>query len=246
MMYCVHTVFIETSENQQILIDGGPDDSVLEKLGKEMPFWDRTIDLIVLTHPDFDHISGLIEVLRRYKVENILWTGISCETAQCQEWERLIEEEGANIFTAKSGLRIFGGRTSGGRYDLLTLFPLESLEGKAVSNTNDSSIVLRLDYGENSLLLAGDISKSIERKLENIGADVLKVAHHGSKTSTAPEFVEAVSPQIAVISAGRDNKYGHPHEETLATLGRYGINILRTDINGDIKFLWNSHYSKLK
>jgi len=241
MMYCVHTVFIETPQNQQILIDGGPGSTVLEKLGKEMPFWDRTIDLVILTHPDFDHVSGLIEVLRRYQVENILWTGVLCETAECQEWQKLIKEEGANIYIAKAGQQIEGGGTS-----LNILYPLESLEDKEVSNTNNTSIVARLVYGENSFLFTGDAYQSVEKKLTNVDSDVLKVEHHGSKYSSSQEFIESVSPEIAVISVGQDNKYGHPAQETLAVLEKYDIRILRTDINSDIKIICNSQFLKLK
>jgi len=106
-------IFIETPQNQQILIDGGPTSNILEKLGKEMPFWDRTIDLVVLTHPDSDHVSGFIEVLQRYQVANILWTGILCETAECQEWQKLIATEGANIYFAQAGQQIPGGQAKG-------------------------------------------------------------------------------------------------------------------------------------
>ncbi|MDP3763597.1 MAG: MBL fold metallo-hydrolase, partial [bacterium] len=114
-------VFIETPQGQQILIDGGPSSVILEKLGKEMPFWDRTIDLIILTHPERDHLAGLLEVLKSYKVENILWTGVVRDTAEYKEWQKLIQEEGAKIFIAKAGLRISGGPTSlqiWGRSDL--------------------------------------------------------------------------------------------------------------------------------
>ncbi|MFH1423951.1 MAG: ComEC/Rec2 family competence protein [Candidatus Nealsonbacteria bacterium] len=243
-------IFIETPEGHQILIDGGLSSVILEKLGNEMPFWDRTLDLIVLTHPDFDHIAGLIEVLKRYEVQNILWTGVLCETAECQEWQKLIAAEGANIYLAQTGLRISGGRTSSGRYDLNILYPFESLEGREVSNTNNTSIVARLVYGENSFLFTGDAYQSVERELVKGGAevdsDVLKVGHHGSKNSNSQEFIGAVSPSVAVISAGKDNKYGHPHAETLAILENYGTSILRTDLNGDIKILCNSQSLKLK
>ncbi len=250
------SIFIETPQNQQILIDGGPGSAVLEKLGKEMPFWDRTIDLVILTHPDFDHISGLIEVLRRYQVENILWTGILCETAECQEWQKLIATEGANIYLAKAGQNIKLARNDLANFEVL--YPFENLEGKKVSNTNNTSIVARLVYGENSFLFTGDAYQSVERELikrgDEIDSDILKVGHHGSKNSNSSEFIEAVSPQIAVISVGKDNKYGHPNQETLAILEKYGIstlnaphlNVLRTDINGDIKILWNSQSLKLK
>lgn len=236
-------IFIETPQRYQILIDGGPDSTILEKLGDEMPFWDRTIDLIILTHPEHDHIFGLIEVLKRYKVENILWTGVLRDTAEYEEWIKSIAEEEAKIYIAKSGLRIFGDSTSRGRSNLDILYPFEGLEGETVSNTNNTSVIARLVFGKTSFLFTGDIYKSVERELikENtyIESDVLKVAHHGSKTSSAPEFIEAVSPEIAVIQAGVDNSYGHPSPETLEILEKYDITIFRTDINGDIKIISN-------
>lgn len=228
------SIFIQTAERWQTLIDGGPTSAVLEKLGKEMPFWDRTIDLIILTHPERDHLAGLIEVLKRYKVENVLWTGLFRDTEKYREWMRVLDEEGARVIIAKAGQK----------FDICyceVLYPLESLEGQEVENSNNTSIVIRLDFGETSFLFTGDASKSIERKLinlaEQLDSDVLKVGHHGSKTSSAPEFIEAVSPQIAVITVGKENKYGHPHQEVLETLTKYGIRILRTDQDGDIKII---------
>ena len=109
--------FIETPQNQQILIDGGPTSIILEKLGREMPFWDRTIDLIILTHPEHDHMAGLIEVLKRYQVGNILWTGVVRDTAEYKEWQKLIKEEGAKIYIAQAGQQIEGGPNRG-RSDL--------------------------------------------------------------------------------------------------------------------------------
>ena len=236
--------FIETPERQQILIDGGPNSAILEKLGKEMPFWDRTIDWIILTHPEKDHLAGLLEVLKSYKVENILWTGVVRDTAEFTEWQKLIKEEGAKIFIAEAGVRILGGPTSlqiWGRSDLDVLYPFESLEGKEMKDSNDTSIIVKLIFGKISFLFTGDASQSVERRLvlglakHNLDAEVLKVGHHGSKTSTSGEFVEAVSPEIAVISAGRNNSYGHPHREVLDNLA--GVNIFRTDLSGDIKII---------
>jgi len=229
-------VFIETPKRSQILIDGGPSSIILEKLNKEMPFWDRTIDLVILTHPESDHLTGLLDVLRSYKVKNILWTGILIDSAGFKKWAELIRQENAKIYIAQSGQKITIGKTS---FEIL--FPFENLENKSVKDTNNTSIVLRLDFGEISLLFAGDIYKSAERELLNLAkqldADVLKVGHHGSKTSTAEEFIIVVSPEIAVISVGRNNSYGHPHQETLDTLEKYGIRIFRTDFNGDIKII---------
>ena len=237
-------IFIETDQGHQVLIDGGPDSTIFEKLGKEMPFWDRTIDLIVLTHPEHDHVAGLIEVLKRYKVENILWTGVLKDTAEFEKWQELIEKEEARVVIAKSPLRV--GLNKSSYIDIL--YPFENLEGQKIKNVNNTSIVSRLVCGEKSFLFPGDIYKSAELDLLglNIDSDVLKVSHHGSKTSSVPEFIEAVSPEIAVIQLGRDNSYGHPYPGTLETLEKYDIDILRTDFQGDIKILCNSQSLKLK
>ncbi|MEK9134944.1 MAG: ComEC/Rec2 family competence protein [Patescibacteria group bacterium] len=231
------SIFIETPQRQQILIDGGPSSAILEKLRKEMPFWDRTIDLIILSHPEKDHMSGLLDVLKRYKVENILWTGVVRDTAEYKEWERLIKEEGAKIIIAHADQRL----SLSERLSLLVLSPFENLEGKVFKDSNNTSIVAKLTFGENSFLFTGDITKSVEKELISIDSDVLKVSHHGSKTSSGDEFIKEVSPEIAVISAGKNNSYGHPHQEVLDVLNKYDINILRTDINGDIKIISNGN-----
>jgi len=224
------SIFIEIPSGYQILIDGGPTSVVLEKLGERMPFWDKTIDLIILTHPDHDHISGLLEVLERYKVDNILWTGILSEGGEYEQWLDLISKEGAEIIIAKAGQRITAGDA---RIDVL--FPFENLEGENVSDANNTSIVSKLIFGKTSFLFMGDAYKSTERLLNNIDSDVLKVSHHGSKTSSDKNFISLVSPNIAVISCGQDNSYGHPHQETLDSL--LGIEVLRTDLIGDIKII---------
>ena len=237
------SIFIQTPQNHQILIDGGPSNKIiLKKLSQVMPQWDRTIDLIILTHPEHDHIAGLIEVLKSYKVENIMWTGIKRDTGEYIEWQRLIEKEGANIIIAQAGQKIFSNSAKGS-YEIEILYPFESLENQEVKSVNNTSIIARLTSGENSFLFTGDAFKSIENKLiakeVYLDSDVLKVGHHGSKTSTSQEFIEQVSPEIAVIQCGRNNRYGHPYPETLATLEKFDINILRTDIDGDIKITSN-------
>jgi competence protein ComEC len=239
-------IFIETPQSQQVLIDGGPGSGILEKLGKEMPFWDRDIDLIILTHPEADHLSGLIEVLKKYKVQNILWTGVVRDTPEYREWEELIKEEGAKIFIASSGQKI--KMTNGISIDIL--FPFESAEGKEFENSNDTSIVSRLAAGYNSFIFTGDISEIAEKeiisKTIDIDSDVLKISHHGSKTSSSEEFLKEVSPEIAVISVGKDNFYGHPTQEVLENLNKYGIKVLRTDEAGDIKIISDGKIIKIK
>lgn len=244
---------IETPQRHQILIDGGPSSAILEKLAKEMPFWDRTIDLIILTHPEKDHLSGLIEVLKRYKIENIVWTGVVRDTPEYKIWESLIQQEGAEIFIAKAGQKI----TSPGLV-MEILYPLEGLAGKEFENSNNTSIIAKLVFGQNPFLFTGDISQSVEKELireyscsnsckfASLDSDVLKVGHHGSKTSTSDEFLKQVSPQIAVISAGKGNSYGHPHQEVLENLAKYGINVLRTDLDGDIKIFSDGKNIKIK
>ncbi|MBI2625337.1 MAG: MBL fold metallo-hydrolase [Candidatus Nealsonbacteria bacterium] len=233
-------IFIETPERWQTLIDGGPTSAVLEKLGKEMPFWDRTIDLVILSHPEHDHVAGLIEVLKRYEVKNVLWTGVVRDTEEYKEWVKVLNKENAKIIIAQAGQKIDVCHCE-------VLHPFESLEGQEFKDSNNTSVIIKLVFGETSFLFTGDAYKSIERQLlgrakqqpsqtwQQLDSDVLKVGHHGSKTSTAPEFIGAVSPEVAVISVGKDNKYGHPHQETLETLS--GIEILRTDQDGDIKII---------
>ncbi len=231
-------IFIETPKRHQILIDGGPDSTILEKLNEEMPFYDRTIDLIILTHPEKDHLAGLLDVLKGYKVENILWTGVKREKTEFEEWQKLIKKEKANIFIAKIGQKVEFEKSY-----IYILFPFENLEGKEFKGTNNTSIVSKLVFDGNSFLFTSDIYKSIEGELIkrrlDIDSDILKVAHHGSKTSSSPEFIEKVSPEIAVIQVGKGNSYGHPHPKTLETLKKYGIKIFRTDLDSDIKIISN-------
>lgn len=226
--------FIETPQGHQILVDGGPDSSLPEKLAKEMPFWDRTIDLIILTHPEKDHMAGLLEVLKRYEVANVLWTGVVRNTADWQEWARLVAEEGARTHIAEFGLKVKIGQTF-----LYVLHPFENLEGRNIEDSNNTSVIVRIVFKEASFLFTGDAYQSAENKIISLKADldsdVLKAGHHGSKTSTGKEFVEAVSPEFAVISCGKDNSYGHPSPEVLEALE--GAEILRTDKEGNIKFV---------
>jgi len=229
-------IFIQTPEKHQILIDGGPDARILEKLSAEMPFYDKSIDLIILSHPESDHMAGLIQVLKTYKVDYIVWTGIVRDTAGFKQWQKAIKQEaeqGAQIKIAQSGQKIISSRTV-----LELLHPFENLAGQKFKDSNNTSIVVKLISNNKSILFTGDIYKSIEKQLiqnnADLGADVLKVGHHGSKTSTSNEFIQAVSPEIAVIQLGQNNSYGHPHEQTLETLLNNNVQILRTDESGDI------------
>src|SRR3989338_8483580 len=216
-------IFIETPNGNQVLVDGGPDNSVLQKLGKTMPFYDKDIDLVVMTHSDADHITGLIEVLEKYEVKNIVYSNIVRKSALYDAWQYAVAEEGADIIDPMAGEIV----DLGNGVTLTVLHPTESLTGKVLEKTNNDSVVLMLKYGETEILLTGDIEAKAERQIilsgANLGADILKIAHHGSKTSTIEEFLYEVSPQVAIIQVGAKNRYGHPTSEVLKRLEEYGI-----------------------
>ncbi len=224
--------------SQQVLVDGGSSPRAIGlALGKEMPFWDRTIELVVLTHPHADHLTGLIEVLERYDVEQVLYPPLDSESPLYEEWQSLLEN--TRYATAQAGQQIDLG--NGVTIDVLNpqYPPLTGTE----SDIDNNSVVLRLNTGRVSFLLTGDISWEAEFELISSRADlsstVLKIAHHGSDTSTTAGFLAAVNPRAAVISVGGDNTFGHPSLEVIARLEeRPGThNVYRTDKQGTIEFV---------
>ena len=230
------SLFFESPFGTQILVDGGPDDAVLEKLGSVMPFWDRSLDVVLLTHPDADHITGLVEVLKRYDVGLVVETGVLHTSGVYEEWLRVLERKNIPIaYVAEGDELIIDEHTR-----LSVLSPLTSPKGKEIPKTNNTSIIARLVYNDVSFLLTGDAEQDVEKILavlseDALDADVLKVGHHGSKTSTSADLLAAVTPDVAVISLGKRNTYGHPHPEVIARLEEWQVPILRTDIQGDIR-----------
>lgn len=226
-------IFIKSPQGTQILIDGGPDKKILEKLGKEMPFWDRTIDAVILTHPDPDHLNGIIEVVKRYKVGNIFYSGDALEYLKKSGIDAFEKSEAKKI-KAVAGKQIIFSNI--GKVEIL--YPFADFK-QSGDDFNKSSIVCRLVFGDNSILLTGDAPKNTEYNLlakrTIIKSDILKIAHHGSDTSTDEYFLREVSPKTAIISVGKDNKFGHPREEILNLLSKNSINVLRTDMAGDIR-----------
>jgi len=227
-------IFIEAPNGNQVLIDGGSNRAVLKELGKVMPFYDRTIDVVIATHPDKDHIGGLVEVLKNYRTDMVMESGVSSDTGVYQELEKTIADKKLPRILARRGMSLNLG--DGVRLNIL--FPDRDTEGW---ETNTASIVAKLVYGNNSFLLTGDSPIAIENYLsmidgQNLKSDVLKAGHHGSRTSTSESFASLVSPQYAVISAGKNNQYGHPHKEVLDILEKIKAVILKTYENGTISF----------
>ena len=226
--------FIQSPSGRQMLIDSGRDDGVLRQLGEVMSFSDRDIDYVVATHPDADHIGGLAVVLDRFSVGNVIRTENESDTGVWETVERKIEEEGAVVHYARRGQRY----DLGSNVYVEILFP--DIDASELES-NTSSIVARLVYGDTAFMLTGDSPKSIEEYLvlvegENLESDVLKVGHHGSHTSTSELFLAEVDPEYAVISAGADNSYGHPHLEVTDMLFNFGVETLSTAENGNIVF----------
>lgn len=225
--------------NQQILVDGGPSaQKICVELGQKMPFWDRTIDLVVLTHPDSDHFAGLIEVLKRYRVEQVLYSDLTSQSPLYTEWLKLIEQKGIESIQASANQQIDVDEVK-----IEVLNPPSPISSDAESDIDDNSIVLWVDTGKISFLLTGDIRQDKETELISQRAiptsTVLKVAHHGSNTSTCEEFLNTASPQIAVISVGEENRFSHPNKELMERLEeKLGAeNIYRTDKHGTIEFI---------
>lgn len=236
-------IFIETPNRRQILIDAGPDNSVLEKLGEEMPFFDREIDLVILTHPDSDHLIGLLAVAENFRLNYVLTNGSNSESLFYQKWLELLKEKNVPIEAAKAGQLI----DLGGGAILKVLWPDYSQIDNFSSNDNNLSVVVQLVYQQAEVLLTGDIESKAENYLIRQGgleSDVLKVAHHGSKNSSSDNFIRLVNSSYSAISVGLNNRFGHPHNSVLERLKN--TTIFRTDLNGDVEMRTNGYNWQIK
>ncbi len=221
---------------KQVLIDGGPSgQKMMEKLGTYVPFWDREIEVILITHPDSDHIEGLVSVLQNYKVDVIIETDVASESAVYAKLQDLIKEKNIQKIKGTRGTKIKISEKNE-----LEILNSQDENAAAQKETNSSSIVSKLTVGNEKFLFMGDLPSENEIKLisqnVDLSAEILKVGHHGSKYSTSTDFLNKVGPEEAVISAGKNNRYGHPAMETLDRLKNKKINILRTDVVGDIMY----------
>lgn len=225
---------IHLPNNQQILIDGGPNEGVLDHLDKSMPFFDKKIEIVILTHGDADHLAGLVEVIQDYRVERVYMPNWEHTSGLFKTWKKLLKENEVEVTYIEQGLVLNIGDAS-----MEFLHPSElTSEGRSI---NDESVVCKFIYHELDILFTGDISIPVEERLvfsygEQLEAEILKVPHHGSKSSSSDIFIDTVQPGIAVIQAGKENKFNHPHERVLYRYDKSGVNIFRTDILGTIEY----------
>ncbi len=228
-------ILIETPNGTQTLIDSGPNNKIIRELSEILPFLDRTIDIIIPTHSDLDHIGGFPEILRRFNIKNYFDSGYIDNDDLNNEIRLLIQQESGII----TGTFIRGGNIILDKEHNIELEILWPEENYQTTENNDRSIVARLAYGETSFLFTGDASSDIEKVLiENasstdnninlLDVNILKAGHHGSKTSSSLDFLEKVSPELTIISAGKDNKFGHPNKEVIDNLNRVGSKIKNT------------------
>lgn len=270
----LHLVFCDVGQGDailiyrgstQVLIDGGPDRSVLSCLSYHMPFWDRKIEALVLTNPDLDHYGGFVDVVRRYQISTFLTSGVRKESEVVKTLERELGMKEMRVMGVKGGDRVrVIDRTE--EISLLTFWPTEEylarlevqestgnvLGARTTNKPNEFSVVLGLAFGEFDALLTGDIEPPGTNQLVGVvgemgdptsprlrGAkwEVLKIPHHGSKNGLTAELLEAVNPRLAVISVGKKNRYGHPARETLDILQKHNVKTLRTDLDGEIEII---------
>jgi len=226
-------IFIESPTGTQVMFDAGPTHSVLGPLQKVISPFDKSINAIVITNPDADHIGGIGDIIKNYKVGEVFEAGTLTDSKVYQSLRADMQKKNIPDILAKKGMRL----DLGGGVFIDILFPDRDVSSWA---TNEGGVVARLSYGKTSVMLTGDAPTSTEKIIlsENSSAQlastILKVGHHGSRTSTSTSFVKAVSPTYALISDGKDNKYGHPHQETLNILNSFGTKIFRTDLLGTI------------
>lgn len=232
------SIYIEAPNGKQILIDGGADAKVLSSLSSVMPFADRSIDIVIATHPDLDHIGGLSYVLDRYKVDLFIDNGQSSDSEVYENIKNKISKDNIKEISISNKKRIIIDPVKNIYLDII--FPINDIINK--EETNEFSIVSRLIYGESSFLFMGDATKYTENLISwneedgYLKSDVLKLGHHGSKGSTSEFWLEKVEPEFAIISAGKGNRYGHPNQEVLDLLNKFEIEYLETSKEGNVIF----------
>lgn len=244
-------VYVRFADGRDMLVDGGPNDSVLRCLGAYMPFWDRHIDMVLMTHPQKDHMQGLLAVLERYRVDYFVRTDVPNTTEGYAKLMSLLEAKQIPIKYVTAGEQIRVASTTlsfvwpsdaqvakGERSELVSEARTQEVLGAAVGDLNDYSLVFWLRYGSFDALFTGDADIRVESnyansRLADESVEVLKVPHHGSRTGMSDSFIQWIKPKLSVISVGKNN-YGHPTSEALQFLQSVSTRIVRTDNEGDI------------
>lgn len=238
------SILITTITGKQVLIDGGAYPNVDVAISRHMNFYDRSIDLVIATHPDLDHIGGLVTVLKRYSVLIFLYSGLHSGITAYQQLTHELITSNVSIVTTDVGQTIV--------LDKDTYLQVLSPYWKSnLKDPNEKSVVIRLVYGDTSVILTGDASVFNEYDMvsvygNSLSSDVLKLGHHGSKTSSSSLFLDAVQPQYAIVSAGCDNRFGHPHQEVVERISSRRVELLDTCSRGDIVFYSDGREWKLK
>jgi len=232
-------VLVQSPTGRTVLIDGGPDGrTACTLIDSHRPFWDRSIDVVVTTHPHVDHLGGLLSVVERYDTGIVLEPAIAGDSLMSEEWRRRLGAHGSSPLCISDGHEVLLG--DGTRLEVLN--PGNELLLHTSDDLDNNGVVIRLTYGAVSFLLTADLRAEGERQLvhqfgSQLHSQVLKVPHHGSGTSSTEQFVAAVAPQVAVISVGEGNAYGHPHEDVLSRLRTMGVHVLATQDYGTVEFV---------
>ncbi len=226
-------VYIETPHGKKILIDGGIDASVMKKLGEVMPFYSRSLDMFVLTAPTIDHLGGALTVFERLSITAVLESGADPDNLQYKAFEKEIAQKNIHKIIGRRGINIGLDQD----VELSVLWPEEVSSG-VKANINDDSLILRLAYGTTSVVFMGNASQKVERALlaDAPQGTVLMAGHHGSRVSSSPEWLKAVSPKYAVISVDAKNKYGYPNPQTLEAFRLVGAKVFTTAGQGSVIF----------
>ncbi len=237
-------LLLQTPDGNDMLVDGGPSAQVVELLPKYLGPGNNDLELVVLTHPDSDHLRGLVSVIERFKITTLLASDVSNPTALYHAWQQGLHTQGLQPQLVHQGQQF-----QLGKYLHLTVLWPPPGSGWKVSGagtpTNDGSVSLHVTCAGSTITMTGDASSAVEDRIIASGLDIhsslLKVGHHGSRTSSSHAYLQAVHPDLAVISVGAENRYGHPHPTTLRRFAYFHIRVLRTDQRGTIVLVTDGH-----
>ncbi len=239
------SLYLRLPSQDDIVVDAGPDDRVLAALGPLMPLGDREIELLIISHNHSDHLGGAVNLLDRYKVKQVWLSGAIHTTDTYRQFLEKIKEQQIPTQVVKAGDTVNFGETQ-----LLVLFPPTSMTGQLPDDQHDATVVVKIAYQQFCALLTGDLNTNqanheatiieiAHRLNQSLGCQALKVTHHGSGSGSTAAWLDEVKPQVALISAGAGNAYGHPAAPTLQRLKDRGIEIFRTDLQGTLSLTSN-------